>query len=95
MANKVQTNEKGFNVLVQTDNSNNRHYYHGNFAVENLRKLSKKEIISAYLAQRSEESLLADAKNWISKQKGYCTSNVKDDVLGISYSDILKFKKLK
>ncbi len=93
MINKVQTNDQKVNVLVETVNSNNRHYFHGNREVINVVVLSDDEVISVWI-NRPPEDDLEMAKQWIKKQDGYAISNCADKTLELNHSDIVKYQNL-
>ena len=87
---KVQTNNEGINILVETTNSNNRHIWHLNKNVKGVKKLTDQEILDIWNTSKKDE--LALAKDWIKKQKGYATSNCVDLTLKIDYDSIVKYK---
>lgn len=95
MENKVQTNEHGVNVLVETKNSSNRHYYHANKKVANVKKVSNEEVLQLFSEMYERATLeekLEIAKSFLKKQKGYATSNVVDSVLDVNYQDIVSYE---
>ena len=90
-ANKVQTNDYGVNVLVETKTSNNHHISHLNREVEIVSVLSDEEIITEW-QNRDKSNELEYAKDWIKKQKGFAISNCNDKESNIGYGTIVKFK---
>jgi len=89
---QVQTNNAKINVLVDTTNSDNRHYHYSNRKVSIVKVLSNDEIIEAW-RNRPENDELELAKRWIAKQTGFATSNCEDETLNIDYSSIVKFNE--
>ena len=88
---KVQTNEYKVNVLVETTNSNNRHYSSHNRPIEVVKVLSDEEILEAW-KNRTDENELELAKNWIKRQDGFAFSACRDKVLNIDYQSVVEFK---
>lgn len=95
MRNKVQKNENGVNVLVETKDSNGRHYWHGNFLVSDLKPLSDEEVVKTYRERMSPEDELKAAKDFLKRQDNFAISNVRDEILGIDNNDIVSFVKEK
>lgn len=93
MRNKVQKNDCGVNVLVETNESSNTHYSHLNFFVEIEKVLTDEEILQQYLKKSTKEEKLKSAKNWIKKQDGFAVSNVIDETINVDYDSIIAFKK--
>ena len=89
---QVQTNEHKVNVLVDTVNSDNRHFSHLNRRVKVIKVLSDDEIIQLW-KNRKEKNELELAKDWIEKQDGYAYSNCTDKTLNIQRGSIVKYTK--
>ena len=87
---KVQKNEYGNNVLVETESSSNRHYYHSNIDVYG-EKLSDEEIKEAYL-RIAKEPTIKEMKERLKKLDGYAYSNVTSNA--IDYGDLFHYKVL-
>ena len=88
---KVQNNEHGVNVLVETDTSSNSHISRFNTDVTIVSVLTDSEIVAMW-KNRDDKDEIDLAKQWIKSQDGYATSNCKDEYLGISHQSIVKFK---
>ena len=89
--NQIQKNEDGFNVLVETENSNNRHCYHGNFDVKTVKAVSDTDILNFFKKESYGAEALNIAKEWIKSKEGYAVSNVKDDTLDIKHGSIVAY----
>lgn len=88
---KVQTNDYGVNVLVETNESNNRHCSNLNVDVNVEKVLTDEEIIEVWRNRDSGDELKL-AKNWIMKQKGYAISSCVDGIRGIKHNSIVKYE---
>lgn len=87
---KIQNNQYGINVIVETNNSTNRHIGPGK-TKELITVLSDEEIIEIW-SKRKDKGELKIAKEWIKKQNGYAVSNCIDKSLNVNYGSIVKFK---
>ncbi len=87
---KVQRNQENVNVLVDTDNSSNRHYSSLDKRVTLDRVLADDEIIKLW-ENRTGNDKLKLAKDWIKRQNGYSVSNCVDDTLNIDFGSIVKY----
>jgi len=90
MHNKVQTNDHGVTVLVETEHSTNRHHSPLNRRVKNIRVLSDDEIIERW-RKRMENDELILAKAWIKRMQCFAISNCEDTKLKLKYNDIVQF----
>ena len=89
---KVQTNEYKVNVLVETQDSSNRHYHHSNVPVNVNKVLTDIEILEIWknrdLTIQKELEL---AKDWIKTQPNYAVSSCIDKVNNIDYQSIIQY----
>lgn len=74
---KVQTNDYGVNVLVETEDSSNRHSSPLNFCVD-CKKLSNKEIKTAF-EKHAKVMSIDDMKEVLEKVEGFATSSCESE----------------
>lgn len=93
MANKIQKNDSGVNVLVESVlTPNSKHISHLDRIVGDIKVLTKEELLHIYDTIVAEDEKLEVVKNYLKKRDGYATSNVyKKNV--IDYGDIVVFKE--
>jgi hypothetical protein len=87
---KVQTNGNKVNVLVETNNSDNKHCSSLNRRINVTKVLTDQEIIELWKNRKVDDELEL-AKNWIKKQEGYAVCNCVDDTLNITYNSIVEY----
>ena len=93
MANKIQKNDYGINVLVESVlTPDSRHMSHLDRIVGNIKVLSKEELLAIYDTIVAEDEKLEVVKNYLKKRDGYAISNVyKKNV--INYGDIVVYNE--
>lgn len=93
MANKIQKNDYGVNVLVESVlTPDSKHMSHLDRTVGDIKILTKEELLQIYDTIVAEDEKLEVVKNYLKKRDGYATSNVyKKDV--INYGDIVVYNE--
>ena len=92
---KVQTNDYGNNILVETTNSSNQHWHYTNKPVEVIKVLSKEEVIAKgleVLQGKTIDEQYKALKRLLMQEEGYASSNCSDDSIGLRYGDIVQFE---
>jgi len=93
MANKVQTNDYGVNVLVESElTPNHKHIHWSDRKVENVKVVSEEEILRLWSTANKEEVLKA-AKDWLKRQAGYAVSNCGGQDIALKHGDIVSFEE--
>jgi hypothetical protein len=88
---KVQTNDHGNNILVETDSSENRHMSGLDFTVE-CNKMTDEEIIAAYEKHKPTSITIEEMKNHLRKIEGFAHSDCTGSYF--SYTDLFTFKRI-
>jgi hypothetical protein len=89
MKGKIQKTESGVFVVVETENSSNRHYSHLDFEAE-LELMTPEEINEAF---EKLTLTLKDKKNLLKKVNGYAISECSAKDGSFNYGDLFTFKK--
>lgn len=91
MRNQFQKTNKGVNVIVELEGSENRHHYSGNKSFKNSRVLTDLEIIGLAEIHMTLEDRLKISKEVVSRLDGFAISNVSDGT--INSGDIVEIEE--